>query len=176
MSIKFNPCRSLKKICPASFREICQWLKFSLNRLRTHSRVSPVVGLLPLASGPACLTLMLLMWRIGRARNSIPIYEYKPQDSTLHSLFISVNCFTCFGWYFHPSSGLHTPVSTASGICHTVTAICSYRGRVGTGLSVLWVAYAYGVTNTRCCRYSCMSSWWWVGVPLETDRAVSRYK
>jgi hypothetical protein len=26
------------------------------------------------------------------------------------------------------------------GICHTVTAICSYRGRVGTGLSVLWVA------------------------------------
>jgi hypothetical protein len=28
------------------------------------------------------------------------------------------------------------------GICHTVTAICRYRGRVGTGLSVLWVAYA----------------------------------
>jgi hypothetical protein len=32
-------------------------------------------------------------------------------------------------------------VSTASGICHTVTAICRYHGRVGTGLSVLWVAY-----------------------------------
>jgi ribosomal protein L40E len=31
---------------------------------------------------------------------------------------------TCFGWYFHPSSGAHTTVSTASGICHnTVTAI-----------------------------------------------------
>jgi hypothetical protein len=26
---------------------------------------------------------------------------------------------------------------TASGICHTVTATCRYRGRVGTGLSVL---------------------------------------
>jgi hypothetical protein len=25
---------------------------------------------------------------------------------------------------------------------HIVTAICRYRGRVGTGLSVLWVAYA----------------------------------
>jgi hypothetical protein len=24
-------------------------------------------------------------------------------------------------------------MSTASGICHTVTAICRYRGRVGTG-------------------------------------------
>jgi hypothetical protein len=27
-------------------------------------------------------------------------------------------------------------------ICHAVTAVCRYRGRVGTGLSVLWVAYA----------------------------------
>jgi hypothetical protein len=45
-------------------------------------------------------------------------------------------------WYLHPSSGAHTTVSTVSVICHTVTAICRYRGRVGTGLSVLWVAYA----------------------------------
>jgi hypothetical protein len=29
-----------------------------------------------------------------------------------------------------------------------------------------------GVTNTRCCRYSCMRSWWWVEVPPETCRAV----
>jgi hypothetical protein len=49
---------------------------------------------------------------------------------------------TYFGWYFHPSSGAHTNVSTASGICHNFTAICRYRGRVGIGLSVLWVAYA----------------------------------
>jgi hypothetical protein len=86
------------------------------------------------------LTLILLMWRIGWA-NSIPIYIQ--QDATLHSLFISGNCSTCFGWYFHPTSGAHTTVSTASGVCHnTVTAICRYRGRGGTGLSVLWVAYA----------------------------------
>src|SRR5215475_12529064 len=78
------------------------------------------------------------MWRIGRAPNSIPIYSYIQQDATLHSLFISGSCSACFGWYFHPSSGAHTTVSTASGICHTVTAICRYRGRVGTGLSVLW--------------------------------------
>jgi hypothetical protein len=80
------------------------------------------------------------MWRIYWTPNSIPIYIQ--QDATLHSLFISVNCSTCFGWYFHLSSGAHTTVSTASGICHTVTAICRYRGRVGRGLSVLWVAYA----------------------------------
>jgi hypothetical protein len=90
------------------------------------------------------LTFILLMWRIGRAPNSIPIYSYIQQDATLHGLFISGNCSICFGWYFHPSSGAHTTVSTASGICHTVTAICRYRGKVGTGLSVLWVAYHDG--------------------------------
>ena len=47
-------CR-LKKMCPASFRETCQWLKFPLNGLGAQSRVSPAVALLPLASGPACL-------------------------------------------------------------------------------------------------------------------------
>jgi hypothetical protein len=88
------------------------------------------------------LTFILLMWRIGWAPNSIPVYTYIQQDATLHSLFISGNCSTCFGWYFHTSSGGHTTVSTVSDICHTVTAICRYRGRVGTGFSVLWVAYA----------------------------------
>ena len=39
----------------ASLRETCQWLKFPLNGLQAQSRVSPVVGLLPLASGLACL-------------------------------------------------------------------------------------------------------------------------
>jgi hypothetical protein len=104
-------------------------------------------------------------------RKYIPIYEYIQQDATLHSLFISINCSTCFGWYFHSWSGTHTTVSAASVICHTVTATCRYRGRLGTGLSVLWVAYpqhtqtgsnfstiaagsSNGVTNTRCCIYS----------------------
>jgi hypothetical protein len=82
------------------------------------------------------------MWRIGRAPNRIPIYSYSQQDATSHNVFIFGNCSTCFGWHFHPSSVAHTTVSTASGICHTVTAICRYRGSVGTGLSVLWVAYA----------------------------------
>jgi len=61
-------------------------------------------------------------------RKYIPIYIQ--QDATLHSLFIFWNCSTCFGWYLHPSSGAHTTVSTASCICHTVTATCRYRGRV----------------------------------------------
>jgi hypothetical protein len=62
-------------------------------------------------------------------RKYIPVYIQ--QDATLHSLFIFGNCSTCFGLYHHPSSGAHTTVSTASDICHTVTAICRYRVRVG---------------------------------------------
>jgi hypothetical protein len=85
------------------------------------------------------------MWRNGRVPNSIPIYSYIQIDATLHSLFVCGNCSACFGWYFHPLSGAHTTVSTESGICHNVTAICRYRGRVGTGLSVLWVAYRASV-------------------------------
>ena len=41
------------------------------------------------------------------------------------------------------SSGAHTTVCTASGICHAVTAICRYRGRAGTGLSVHIYIYIY---------------------------------
>jgi hypothetical protein len=45
--------------------------------------------------------------------------------------------------YHHPSSGAQITVSTASVICHAVTASCRYRERVGTGLSVLWVALGF---------------------------------
>jgi len=92
---------------------------------------------------PICHSLILLevLTFMGPCTvKYIPIYIQ--QDATLHSLFISGNCSIRFGWYFHPPSGAHTTVSTASGICHTATAICRYRGSVGTGLSVLWVAYA----------------------------------
>jgi hypothetical protein len=83
------------------------------------------------------------MWRIGWAPNSIPIYIQ--QDATLQSLFISGNCSTCFGWYFHPSSGAHTTVCTASGICHTVTAICRYQ------LEPVWVCCGW---RAHCAVFS----------------------
>jgi len=51
-----------------------------------------------------------------------------------YTVYFSGNYSICFGWYHHPSAGAQTTVSTASGICHNVTAIWRYRGRVGTGL------------------------------------------
>jgi hypothetical protein len=71
-------------------------------------------------------------------RNNIQIYIQ--QDAVLHGLFYLETAL-------HVSGGTTThhqehKLSTASCICHTVTAIFLYHGRVGTGLSVLWVAYA----------------------------------
>jgi hypothetical protein len=68
------------------------------------------------------------------------ILIYIQQDATLRCLFYLETAL-------HVSGGTTThhqerKLCTAFGICHTVTAICRYRGRVGTGLSVLWVAYA----------------------------------
>jgi hypothetical protein len=77
---------------------------------------------------PICHLLILLGDLTFMVPCIVSIFQYNiQQDATLHSLFISGNCSTCFGWYFYPSLGAHTPVSTASGICHTVTAICRYQ-------------------------------------------------
>jgi len=103
------------------------------------------------------------------------IVKYMPiivqQDATIYSLFtsISVNRSTCFGWYLHPSSGARVTVSTASGISKSVTTTCRERD---------WTAFQsrYAFTKDGCCRYSDMSSWWWVKIPPETCRAVYRYK
>jgi hypothetical protein len=50
------------------------------------------------------------------------------------------------------------------------------RTQTGSNSSTIAADSSNGVTNIRCCRYRCMRSWWWVEVPPETCRAVSRYK
>ena len=60
------------------------------------------------------------------------IQIYTQQDATLHSLFYLETALYVSGVYLHPSSGAQTPISIASGVCHTVTATYRYRGRVGT--------------------------------------------
>jgi hypothetical protein len=48
----------------------------------------------------------------------------------LHSLFLSGNCSTCFGWYHHQSSGAQKTVSTAFAICHTVIERVKFTDKV----------------------------------------------
>jgi len=70
-----HPFRRLKKIRPAFFRENWQWLKFPLNGLRAQSRISPVVGLLPLASGPSCLEQQDTLGQIAKELKITPILD-----------------------------------------------------------------------------------------------------
>jgi len=72
---------------------------------------------------------------------------YVQQDATLHSLFYLEAALHFSGGTTTHNQERKQTVSTASGICHTITATCRCRGRVGTRLAVLWVVY------TKCDKY-----------------------
>jgi len=86
-------------------------------------------------------------------RKNILIYIQK--DATLHSLFYLETVL-------HVSGGTTTHHQDANNCIYSIWYL-SHRYRYSSN----------GVTNTRCCRYSCSRSWWWVVVPPEICRAVS---
>ena len=123
---------------------------------------------------------------VHSTKASVTLYSnIYPTRCNVTQLILSGNCSTCFGWYHHPSSGAQTSISTASGICHIVNVICRYcllhkcirqpqHTQTSSNYSTIAADSINGVTNVRSCRYNCLCSWWWVEVPLETCRAVSR--
>jgi hypothetical protein len=115
--------------CVASQERICRMCP-SLNLL--NAELNPICHLLVLLGDIKLMGPCIVKY--------IPIYIQ--QDANLNILFIPGNCSTCFGWYFHPSSGAYTTVSTASGICHTVTAICRYQ------LELVWVCCGWPTPTT----------------------------
>jgi hypothetical protein len=91
------------------------------------------------------------------------ILIYVQQDATLHSIF-------CLETALHVSGGTATHYQERKQL---------YLQRLIFVTPLLLPAItaarsSNGVTNTRCCRYSCLRSWWCVAVPPETCRAVSR--
>ena len=92
---------------------------------------------------PICHLLVLLKDLTFMGPCIVSIFLHISNKMQRHTVYLYLEtALQFFGWYFHTSTGAHTTVSTVSGICHTVTAICGYRGRAGTGLNVLWVAFA----------------------------------
>jgi len=101
--------------------------------------------------------------------------KYIQQDATLHRLYLETA--------LHVSGGTSTPHQEriylylqhrylSHRYCYLPLSWswnCSNSSTIAAGSS-------NGVTNTRCCKCSCMRSWWWAEVPPETCRAVSRYK
>jgi len=78
---------------------------------------------------PEYLSRKLLLHRSDKHKNFFVIcvnckleQEYSNIYATrwnVTQFILSGNCSTCFGWYYHPSSGAKTSVSIAFGICHT---------------------------------------------------------
>jgi hypothetical protein len=93
---------------------------------------------------PICHLLVLLgdLIFIGPCISSI--FQYTCISNRLQSytvyLYLETALHVSGGNFTHHQERIQLHLQHL--ICHTVTAICRYRGRVGTGLSVLWVAYA----------------------------------
>jgi hypothetical protein len=75
-----------------------------------------------------------------------------------------------FRWDSIPVKSSHRFECAVGGVRHP------QHTQTSSNSSTIAADSSDGVTNTRCCRYSCTHSWWWVEVPPETCRAVSRYK
>jgi hypothetical protein len=86
--------------------------------------------------------------------------QYSKQGESLKSRTVY------FVWkLFHMFRVVPPPIIRLQHPQHTQTSSNS---------STLAAGSSNSVTNTRCCRYSCLRSWWWVMVPPEACRAVSR--
>jgi len=95
---------------------------------------------------------------------TINILIYVQQYATLHSLF-------------HLETALHVSDVTTTHHQELIQLYLQHLVFVRPLLlpAVIAAGSSNGLTNTRCWRYSCLRSWWWVEVPPETCRAVSRW-
>jgi len=96
------------------------------------------------------------------------IVEYSniyPTRCNVTQLILSGNSSTCFGVVPSPI------IRSANNSIYSIWYLSDRYWYLP-----LAAGSTNGLTNTRCCRYSCLRSWWWVEVPPETCRAVFRYK
>jgi hypothetical protein len=99
---------------------------------------------------------------IPPANKYICILIYIQQDATLHRLF-------------YPETALHISGGTTTHHQERIQLYLQHLVFVRPLLlsAAITADNSNSVTNTRCCRYSYLRSWWWVVVPPKTCRAVS---
>ena len=102
----------------------------------------------------------LSLWNVISYVNTVAIIIQ--QSATEYSLFQSVNCSTRFGWYFTHHQELITLYLQHLALMRLVLLpfVSSRPATFMTGSST-------SLINARCCRYSVMSSWWWVKYHLK---------
>jgi hypothetical protein len=85
------------------------------------------------------------------------------QDAPLHSVFyLETALHVSVGTTTHHQEGKHLHLQHLVFVTPLLLPAAIAAGS------------SNGVANTRCCRNSCLRSWWWVVLPPETCRAVSR--
>jgi hypothetical protein len=104
--------------------------------------ISKVINLLNAELNLICHLLVFLGDLMFTGPYIVSISQYISKKLQRYTVYLYVETALCVSGGTSTHHQERVTVSTASGICHTVTAICRYHGRVGTGLSVLWVAYA----------------------------------
>jgi hypothetical protein len=85
------------------------------------------------------------------------------QDATEYSLFKSVNCSTCFGWYFtHHQELISLYLQYLALITPVLLPVVNVAGRHAQSRSRQVADSSTGLIYARYFRYSGMSSWCWV--------------
>ena len=95
-----------------------------------------------------------LIMAIQRVFYKYIIFKYNQQDATLHELFISVKCSTCFRRFLRQSSEAQKLYMQHRVLCQTFSATCHCRGRDVLSLQRQWQVAVKFWESTRCCIYS----------------------
>ena len=114
------------------FIEICCNRRDFLSRTSTNSK----------ASFEAALTINRISLQpmtrdVHGSVHGKLIFEYNQQEATLHNLFISVKCSTCFRRFLRPLSGAQKLYIRHRVLCQTFSATCHCRGWVGVPMTCL---------------------------------------
>jgi hypothetical protein len=104
------------------------------------------------------------IWKLLYMFRVVPPPKIRSAYNCIYSIWYLSHCY-CYlslSWKSWNCCGWRTPPTAVP------TQTSSNSSTIGAGSN-------NGVTDTRCCRYSCLRSWWWVVVPPEICRAVSRW-
>jgi hypothetical protein len=104
---------------------------------------------------PICYSLVLLKDLTFMGSCIVSIFQ---QDATLHSFFICGNCSTCFGWYFHPSSGAQTNGQFL--LLRLYTVVLNFRIEIGSYSTIGCVTCTAQQTLFRWSNHVCMWDVW----------------
>jgi hypothetical protein len=140
-----NPGRGEKFLCSASK------LPFIINPL--NAQLNPICHLLALLGAHHILHISRIRVNIHGSVHRKNILIYIQQDATLHSLFYLETALHVSG-----GTSTHHQESIQLYLQHLVFVRLPQHTQTSSNSSTIASGSSNDVTNTRCCRYSCIRS------------------